>query len=79
MVARRPPRGNRVAGPDTHTADLFDHYGVPTEPAREPGELSDIVEGHACAGCGWLRSNQETGPCPLCALPAPGPGKPGGP
>jgi len=67
------PRPDEVEVPvraEAGTGDLFEHYGIDT--GRGEGVLGPIVAATACAGCGWLRRDEELArACPLCAGPGP--------
>ncbi|MEX1364676.1 MAG: hypothetical protein AB1Z98_16230 [Nannocystaceae bacterium] len=56
------------------TGDLFEHYGVATEPPAEDAGLLPVTAAAACDSCGWYRPLPVRGPCPLCAAP----GRPSG-
>ena len=56
-------------GPE-RSLDLFEHFGVPTEPAPGPARaLAEPVPVLPCPECGWFRATPLVEPCPVCAAP----------
>ena len=52
--------------------DLFAHFGLDAEgrPQSPPEvRLGPVRRATPCRGCGWLRSDDRLGPCPLCRTP----------
>jgi hypothetical protein len=47
------------------TADLFEHFGIPVNPAPSPLPEQEI-EGAECDNCGWLRALADRSPCLIC-------------
>ena len=67
-MARGGDRFRRLRTP--RTGDLFEHFGVPSEPALpDAGPPTPMVAAAACDHCGWLRPLPVRGPCPLCGGP----------
>ena len=64
------PTGDLGTRQAPKSLDLFEHYGVATEPAPapEPTPLQPIAV-LPCPDCQWLRATPLVEPCPVCAAP----------
>jgi hypothetical protein len=61
---KRAGRFQRLGG---ETGDLFEHFGVRTEPQAPPPAA--VERAIACPICGWLRPRPAIEPCWSCGAP----------
>jgi hypothetical protein len=72
----RKDRFGRLGGPSAdargsgQTADLFEHYGIPLDPADSvdsaPDDGMTAVAAKPCRRCGWFLALDNATACPLC-------------